>query len=507
MPAVFRTDQKKKTGSMILKSFFLLQLLGLLCWYWHGDFGYSTGVLLTFVSMSFVNCILFFHRTGKYCNKSFHIIIFCLGYLIVFFQNYIEILLGNLAVEDIRYSIASPEDVICSAAMSTMGLLGMFLGVLLMTPPKQTAEEPRSEGVIADSSVRLPGQPYWIWGAFLLFFAFNREYLFNTEYSQELLESRSFVSNAVHSLFQSVCIVFLAYNCNDLMRRKKKVFAREFFQHIGWHLNMAIFLFISCLMVGGDRGGALPVILAYCAAFLLVSRFTFRYKYLLILSIIGGIFFGFVAQMRTTDKSAPLLQRVTESINFFKSAGKGSERVYSPTAELAGSVATFHNVVSYIPQFHPFFYGYFNFLELASIVPGVGRAFRTFYPGHFKYWGASYFCTWLFFGDNYPMGTGTSWNADLYMNFGLSGIVLGMFLWGIFLAFLRNKMLLEPASVSALICYLVIAGTALYSNRATIMYFAPILVHSCILYFLYNFFFISRKNNRKDLYKSIGVKK
>ena len=116
MPAVFRTDQKKKTGSMILKSFFLLQLLGLLCWYWHGDFGYSTGVLLTFVSMSFVNCFLLFRRTGGILPQISSYNHFLSRLFDCFFQNYIEILLGNLAMEVIKYSIACLEDVTCAAS-------------------------------------------------------------------------------------------------------------------------------------------------------------------------------------------------------------------------------------------------------------------------------------------------------------------------------------------------------------------------------------------------------
>ena len=464
----------------MFKYFFLFQLAALLLAHSFINYKYSESLLAVFVTVSFINSFCFFYSIRTNLNNNIHITVFCIGYLIVFFQNYLEILLGIIAVDDIPRSIASHAAIIRCASLSTIGLVGFFAGVSCIPPAASEPLNAPLKDQVKHSPLVL--EKFLImFSAFAVFLISNYPYLINVQYSQELLESRSWLSNISLLIFQYFVILYLAFVCFDVMCRKQKITLVGFLKCCGWPLNIFTSLFVAALFIGGDRGGALAVVLPYIVAFLLVSKRKVSYKTVLLGCVIGCLFLGIIARFRSINSAVPLSERIIESVEINPNAG----HKYTPTYEMARSVVVFHNIVEFIPQEHPYLYGYFHFWEIANIIPGVARIHKMLCE-HFRYWSSSYFCTWLYFGDNYPMGMGTAWNADLYMNYGLWGVLIGSFGWGWWLARIRNQVQYKSPSVGWIICYLVISSVVLISGRGSFFCFIRTLIHMYILYFVYN---------------------
>lgn len=484
----------------MLKSYFFIQLIALLGWYLAGGVSYSEGNLAFFVIMSVLNSLLFFNRIKACINTSFCMFVFCVGYLIVFFQNYLEVLLGSYSLHDMPYTIAGADEIIRCAAMSSMGMICFFLGVLSIPCPREPVLSGISSEKIAAPNMKLPGKDVLLWGALGGFLLGNYKFLFNVTYSQELLESRSFLSNMTFIFFQVVFFIFLAYTCHSFIQLNRKVSLKEFCIKAGWSLNLTALIFILVLVQLGDRGEALTIVLAYYSAFLVVSRRKCQLKYLLIYILAGGLFCAFLAQFRTFSKDIPLGERIIESANIFS---EKNEHLFFVTEELARSVATFHNAVATVPDFNPYLYGIFHIADVVNIIPGAAAVFRNLLGlDHFRYWNSAYFCTWIYWGDEYLWGTGSSWNADLYLNYGLWGILLGMFIWGYILACLRKKIQIQTPSFYILLAYLILAGYSLYLNRSNNFYCIRTLVYATVFFFCYQKFvnFYQAKRNKKKNY-------
>ncbi|MEE9409163.1 MAG: O-antigen polymerase [Polaribacter sp.] len=133
-----------------------------------------------------------------------------------------------------------------------------------------------------------------------------------------------------------------------------------------------------------------------------------------------------------------------------------------------------------------FFLGKFKFVSLTSIVP---YSSRFFLDKNDPYTGSSNVLKEDMIGSNASWGTGTNIISDAYLDFGIIGVVVIMYLFGYFGGFVKYKLINEPNNAQWIFIYLILIGY--YSELSRYGFDFPL--RSIVWTFLL-FWFISNKN-------------
>ena len=150
-----------------------------------------------------------------------------------------------------------------------------------------------------------------------------------------------------------------------------------------------------------------------------------------------------------------------------------SETCIPITAELASSQKTLQYAVDNVPSKHDYLYGSFQLRNILSTIPFSSRITSSFLDSHWKYRSSAFFITYLIQGDFYIYGNGTSLIADLYLSFGLIGIIIGMLFLGVVIKKIERKVILNPnASIYNIVLYISFCGYAIIEARSGV--FSPI---------------------------------
>ena len=109
--------------------------------------------------------------------------------------------------------------------------------------------------------------------------------------------------------------------------------------------------------------------------------------------------------------------------------------------------------VTAVPDQHPYFLGELKLQEILGIVP-FGRSIFLSPAAAADYSNTSTFLTWYVLGPNSTAGTGTTIVADLYIDFGVPGVVLGLLLLGYIVSLVRERATQSTSiTYAVLFCY------------------------------------------------------
>src|SRR5690606_16033966 len=128
------------------------------------------------------------------------------------------------------------------------------------------------------------------------------------------------------------------------------------------------------------------------------------------------------------------------------------------------SIRALHHTVNHIPNQHDYLYGRFQLQQALSIIP-FGNSFvqLIFEDNSYKYRGSSRFITWIILGDNPYMGHGSSVTSDFYFDFGLLGVLVGMFIFGYTMRYAEVAMYSQQlASLFTHAFFIVFLSSAIY---------------------------------------------
>lgn len=143
-------------------------------------------------------------------------------------------------------------------------------------------------------------------------------------------------------------------------------------------------------------------------------------------------------------------------------------------------------------QNHDFFLGKLKFISLTSIIP---YSSRLFIAKDDPYTGSSNVLKEDMIGLNATWGTGTNIISDAYLDFGIIGVVVVMYLFGFFGGLVKHKLINEPNNVKWIFVYLILIGY--YSELSRYGFDFPL---RSIVWTLLLFWFISNKNNIKRIH-------
>lgn len=393
------------------------------------------------------------------------IYMFLIGYIIVFFQAYVDLFLENLQPNAIFFFI-KPGLINQAAILSVTGLIMVFVGYL--TGRKRVSTKKK----ITPLSYLPTKQLIYVLTFFNVFNIFlNGQQMLSGEYSQEAIESSAGTVGAYVQLlfYVSYLSIIVIHSINSRVLANTSIIV--FLKKLGplFYINLIIYLLL--VMLSGDRGPILTMSLTLIAAMTVGTQSQFRLGTIIFAIVLGASFISVLGVVRKMDEQLTFQERISRAWSE-DVVGERYQSVLPATAELSTSVRTLHIALDYVPVHHSYLLGMFQLRETLKVVPFASGFFDPMFPAHFRYRNSAFFITWVDKGDNYKVGTGSSINADLYLSFGEIGVVVFLFLlgrlfrWVDLLIFSRGGMYISLFSVVLMIS---IVGSSIYWSRASLL--------------------------------------
>jgi len=414
-----------------------------------------------------------------------HSILFLLGFIIVHFQYLLEFAVTNEIVSPVDIWV-DERQVSKSLVISSFGLLFFCFGFDLYKRNKSyhlSYDKSQKENVNVSFLILL---------SYICFFGFL--YTVDGQYLAGYYgRAEPGVAAARFQIILSLCIS-ASIIIKVYYRRGNSIKLMEYVREIGSPLNLIILSYVSLVLFIGDRGPALSLILLYFGGFVFITKTKPRAIFIIFSIILGVFLMTVVRNYRGTDKMLPVSERL--EIAFFDKESSYSKGGVE-TDELAGSVRTLHYAVSNVPNNYDFQYGWYQIRQLLIVIPGMASILDQINPTYIDK-GSTKFITYLDQGSYITYGLGTSIIADFYIDLGLIGVILGMFLLG--MVFSRMEIVAFSDSRSSLfffVCMMIYLSKTIYLSRSTALFPLQEVVWVYVIVILNNHFFNSDRRLKR----------
>lgn len=235
---------------------------------------------------------------------------------------------------------------------------------------------------------------------------------------------------------------------------------------LSYKIFIAVLVIYTLLfLMSGDRGPVMQVALILGGAYALYIR-PIPFKRLILFIFLGAFVFTIIRFGRGRDANefdqGNIFQRGYAS--FAESEGTNI------TEELASSVRIQYRALDVVPDQHPYLYGITFFTVGVGVIPFMGSTVIETLDIPQQYTATSSFFTILGQGPYPTYGEGSEILADIYVNFGLYGTFLIMFVFGFFSGKVFHKA--KELDFKFVLIFLVLLIYALSMNRG--MLFSPL---------------------------------
>ena len=147
-----------------------------------------------------------------------------------------------------------------------------------------------------------------------------------------------------------------------------------------------------------------------------------------------------------------------------------SESILPFTSELSNSIMTLHAAVSLVPDVYPYNYGLTLLPKPFLIIPGMASVMQYLLGLNSVTANSSGVITAWVLGDNPSFGMGSCSIADIYICFGLLGVIICFFIWGYFIRYLENGLYVSKGkSPYFIIIAFVVYSQTLYVSRESLL--------------------------------------
>lgn len=431
----------------------------------------NAALLLGAAVATIVNSALFlwFLRTRNVSFYSFSFI-FVLGYLIVHLQ-VLTLEFFGFRMPNFTYDLFWASELIKNKTVliSAVGIVSYYFGYLLTSSGRITLSQ---TSAATGNDISNAFFLVFIAGLFyLLFFATSGEYRSGVYSGDGALGASAYFYKIFNIALMAAIIVRLSYISSLGDNAARNLFG--YFHLVGWPLLSLTLWHICFSLYVGNRE---PVI-SY--SLLLFSLYYIRLNklsvvktaaYVLVFSTVLTVI-GEVRQAR--HSGSDLASRYASASQSDKSKWYDEKIVGNSTIELALSMRTLNHTLINVPSRYDYQLGLFQLQKLIATVPGGAGLFnKLVYNGDKRYDGTSNFITYLIQGDRPLYGDGTSITADLYIDFGIVGIVGGLLLLGCFMG--KNEWRLaygaQRANSFAWLVIVVFLSKSLFLSRSAILF-------------------------------------
>lgn len=238
-------------------------------------------------------------------------------------------------------------------------------------------------------------------------------------------------------------------------------------------LGFTILFFLS-----GSRSEVISILLVTAFSYSIYIR-KISLKFVVISILLGSFIFTLVGLGRERNYSDLSNQNILER-GF--STLQETEKRSNFTDELAYSVRIQYRAIDTVPESHPYLFGVTYIGTLSGIVPFASSFFINTLDIPYCYQSSSRFFTCLGQGNNITYGEGSEILGDIYINFGLYGVFLVIYFFGIFSGKVQSES--KSKNFNYILIYAVLITAALSINRGTILYVYKDIFYILLFHYL-----------------------
>jgi oligosaccharide repeat unit polymerase len=429
-----------------------------------GVYSISIGLTLLFVLTCIrLNCK---RRPQIYKNIANASYILLVGLLIVNFQTIANTIVGfapiSYYLNSYDYSLYTGK----VTFMSCMAVCSMVWAHSVYNPKKK----------IIKNDIYINVGNLWIYLslaafiAFLLhinvsFFISGEDYFNSGGYDREIKS---------YAVYEVLFDVFNTISLASIIKRNSSYRIQNFFEFIKklpWIYTAINCIYVFLRLVSGDRGPVIYTLLMFFFAFIYMTKIRLKPILIVLLGIIAIFSIAMLNVMRSEDSSLNLTDRILYGLQ--DRQGKIEQNSISPyTQELASSVNCNFIAINDIHKGKTDYkYGQYSFLQLLGAIPGFSSIYQKFFGAN--YMGSGEYITRSYSGNYYSYGLGTTPVAELYLDFGCIGVILGFILIGIVYKHVDYKLLSKrDSSMISLILFLKFASMCIYLPRSSLFFIA-----------------------------------
>lgn len=252
-------------------------------------------------------------------------------------------------------------------------------------------------------------------------------------------------------------------------------------------LLLVIGLYMGLRTISGDRGPVIYTGLMLFYSYIISTRKKIKLFVLVSMVFVGAFSLTLLNIVRNfKNPNETFSEKISRGLD--EMGDNTEKRTISPfTHELAKSVNCNYIAVYDIGNnITTYKYGGYNICELLVAVPGMNRVFNTFFDIDLYKFNTSEYLTISCFGKQYLFGLGTTALADFYLDFGILGMILGMFLIGFIYKWVDYYINSPVSNIVLIICLLKFSSMSIYMPRSSLSLILCRIFYILIVYFIFS---------------------
>lgn len=248
---------------------------------------------------------------------------------------------------------------------------------------------------------------------------------------------------------------------------------------------IVLLIFVLIFLWIGDRGPILEVAFVFAGAYAIFIK-PMSFKSLVIYMLIGAFIFSILGLGRSKDASSFANENIIE--RGYVALNESEDFIF--TNELASSNRILYIALDQVPEKYFYLCGLTYVLNVWSVIPLVPGLALDVLDIPRMYRGTSDFFTIITLGDNTTWGVGGEVIADIYINFGVYGVLVLMFIFGRLSSKAFDSALSHKTAY--IIIYLCLLAEAISINRGMLLEPLKPIVYMLVLHYC----FVALKNKK-----------
>lgn len=390
--------------------------------------------------------------------------LFLIGFIIVHFQIYLDYVLG--AYQSFGVDLMISDRLVPKASLiSALALVMYYIGYLMASYYKAGIKHIEIE--------RISTVIYSSRGLLLLMFAFLSLFILTADWNYFRgnygnVSVGTLADYAQQYLLLAMIGYVVLFVKNERIRGGAYKNMVSYSRKLGSTFLLISGVYLLLVLVSGDRGPILQFGVAFLGGYVLVAKRKMRLVVVALGLFIGATAISLLGFVREIGNGAVFWEKVEVAYSL-REESRIQSSISPSTLELAGSVRTMHAAVDYSEN-HGHTNGLFQLFQVLSIVPGVGTITKVLTGMENKDFKSSAFLTRHILGNTPDRGLGTTVVADIFLDFGIMGVIVTFFLFAWFVRYLEvNVFSAQFFRISTLALFFIFLSQAIYIGRSTIL--------------------------------------